>query len=290
VTRRNAKTVGLAIALVVLVPAVAPTEAATAAAGLSLEMRGACPDEAAVRRLLAELVSADQARGVPISIWDQGPHYRIAVRGVATTLNDPARDCAVRAREAAVVAARDLLTHPLVLGPPTWTVEKGLVIESAPDSATTSLAYGAEMRAAYGSGPWSLFGAVGGRGPVTLALEQGWQADLLRFPLDAGARLTLYRWRLRPWFAVGGSATVTGILGRDLVSTDREWRVDPGAIAMVGATLPLLKRAGAAAALAVRWQRAHRLQVVPVGTVGETPDWWLGLSLNYTIDGKPSSP
>ena len=33
-----------------------------------------------------------------------------------------------------------------------------------------------------------------------------------------------------------------------------------------------------------------RLQVVPVGTVGETPAWWFGLSLNYTIDGKASSP
>jgi hypothetical protein len=30
--------------------------------------------------------------------------------------------------------------------------------------------------------------------------------------------------------------------------------------------------------------------VAPVGTVGETPTWWIGVSLNYTIDARPSSP
>ena len=147
------------------------------------------------------------------------------------------------------------------------------------------------MRGAYGSGPWSVFGAAGARGPVTLSLDDGWEAELLRLPLDAGVRFTSYRWRVRPWLALGGSATVTRILGRDLIDMDPKWRIDLGTLAMVGATLPVLGRIGVAAALSVRWQpRPYRLNVVPVGTVGETPKWWLGLSLNYTIDGKGSSP
>ena len=75
------------------------------------------------------------------------------------------------------------------------------------------------------------------------------------------------------------------------MQTDREWCLDLGAIGMVGATLWMFGRIGGMAALVVRWQpRPYRLQVVPAGHVGETPAWWFGISLNYTLDGKGSSP
>jgi hypothetical protein len=84
---------------------------------------------------------------------------------------------------------------------------------------------------------------------------------------------------------------VTGILGQNLVETDRVWRIDPGLLLLAGATLPVWKRIGGAAALNVRWQpRPYQLDVTPAGRVGETPVWWLGLSLNYTLDGEASSP
>jgi hypothetical protein len=117
------------------------------------------------------------------------------------------------------------------------------------------------------------------------------KADVLRFPVDAGARLTAYRWRLRPWVVVGGTATLTGILGEELVDTERQWRIDLGALAMVGATLPMFGRLGGAAALSVRWQpRTYQLRAAPFGTVGEMPAWWFCLSLNYTLDGEASVP
>jgi hypothetical protein len=262
-----------------------------AAEGIAVEAVGACPDGGAVRRLLGELVSAEESRDAVISIQDRGQHYRIAVRGSATTLDDPARDCTGRARRAAVVAASILQTPKVVLGPPVWTIEKGLVIELAPTPGDAVWAYGAEFRGAYGSRAWSLVAAAGARGPVTLTLQNGWKADLLRIPVDVGARLTGYRWRLRPWLVLGASATLNRISGRDLVDTHSEWRLSPGAIAMAGATLPVKGKLGVAAALAVRWEpRPYHLQVVPAGEVGETPRWWLGLSLNYTLDGKGSSP
>jgi hypothetical protein len=84
---------------------------------------------------------------------------------------------------------------------------------------------------------------------------------------------------------------VTGILGQDLLDTKREWRVNLGALVMAGATLRIADRLGLAAALSVRWEpRPYKLQVVPWGTVGETPEWWFGLSGNYTLDGKGSTP
>jgi hypothetical protein len=263
--------------------------------GVALEVVGACPDAAAVRSILQGLLTADEARGAPIAIWDQGPHYRIAVREAATTLDDPGRDCAARARQAAVVVADDLRSHPLVLGPPIWTIEKGAVFDVAPAKAGTPWAPGAEFRGALGSGRWSLVGAAGARGPATLTFDSNgggvWKAELLRFPLDLGARVTWYLGRFRPWLVVGGSLTPTAILGQDLIETDRQWRLDVGALFMAGATLRLFGRIGVAAAINVRWQpRPYHLEVVPHGVVGDTPALWLGLSLSYTIDGKPSRP
>jgi hypothetical protein len=268
-------------------------ETPAAADGLALDVVGACPEEATVRRLLAQLVSADEARaGRAVSIQDRGQQFRIAVNGTATTLDDPARDCAARARATAAVAATGLQDRKVVLGPPIWTIEKGLVIEVASSHGDLKSALGAEFRGAFGSGPWSLFGSAGARGPVTLELNGPWKAELLRFPFDAGGRLTSYRWRrFRPWLGLGASATLTRIIGHDLVETDPEWRLGLGAIAMFGATLTLTKKLGVAAAISIRWDpRPYQLQVVPFGTVGETPSWWYTLSLNYTLDGKGSSP
>src|SRR6185295_15097201 len=164
--------------------------------GLAIQVVGACPDQAAVRALLATLLPEETRAAV--SVEDEGPRYRVAVRGNARTLDDLSRDCAARARQAAAFAADELGPHPIVLGPPVWTIEKGLVFEVAPNGGSAAWAYGAEFRGAYGSRAWSLVGAAGVRGPVTLSFDQRWKADLLRLPLDVGARVTMYRWRLRP--------------------------------------------------------------------------------------------
>ena len=100
------------VALVALTVAAETTRAAPAEAptegGVAMEVVGACPDADAVRRALAGILPSDEAGGVPVAIQDQGPRYRIVVRKTATTLDDPGRACAERAREAAVVVAADL--------------------------------------------------------------------------------------------------------------------------------------------------------------------------------------
>jgi hypothetical protein len=259
--------------------------------GIALDVVGACPDAAAVRALLAGLLSPYEASVATVSIQDRGAQYRIAVRGSATTLEDPGRNCEERARRAAVVAASALQAPKVVSGPPVWTIEKGIVGEVAPTSKQALWSIGAEMRMALGSARWSLAGAAGARGPVTIQLDGDRSAELLRFPLDLGGRVTGYRWRLRPHLTLGGSATFMRMLGHDLVETHPEWRIGVGALALAGATLPVRGRIGVAAAIAVRWEpRPYDLEIAPIGKVGETPKWWLGLSLNYVVDGKPSSP
>ena len=267
-----------------------PARDAGAADGPTIEVVGACPDEAAVRRLLSDLLSPDEARTTVVTVQDRGDRFRVAVRETATMLDDPARDCAARARQAAVTAATTLQTQRKVLGPPIWTVEKGVVIELTGVAGEPVWAFGAEIRGAYGSKRWSLVGAAGARGPVTLAFEDGWKSELIRFPVDVGARLNSYHGRWRPWLMFGGSATLNAFTGLNLVETEREWRVEPGGLVMAGLGVTR-GRIGVLAALAVRWQPLpYRLHVTPVGEIGETPRWWFGLSLNYTLDGKASTP
>ena len=241
------------VALVALTVATKSTPAAPVEAprqgGIAVEVVGACPDADAIQRALAGILSAEEAAGVSIAVQDQGAHYRIVVRDAATTLDDPKRACAARARQAAVVVATDLRSHPVVLGPPIWTIEKGIVFDVAPGTQGPAWAPGAEIRGALGSGRWSLVGAAGARGPATLSFEGGWKAELLRFPLDLGARVTAYWGRFRPWLVLGGSATPTALLGQDLVETDRQWRLDLGALVMVGATLVGDERAAMASVM-----------------------------------------
>jgi hypothetical protein len=264
----------------------------TAAVEATIDVVGACPDADAVRHLLAALLSADEASAAPLSIQDRGARFRIRVRKTEMMIDDPGRDCAARARQAAVVAANELQQRHTVLGPPTWVVEKGFVFDAASTSTGIVWAPGAEIRGVWGSQTLAMFAAAGARGPVTLPLANGWRVEELRFPLDAGARFTSYRFRrLRPWFMVGPSLTITGLLGQELVQTDRKWRLDWGAIAMAGATLRFFNRVGGLAAISLRWQpRPYELEVIPFGRAGETPTWWLGISLNYTLDGKRSVP
>lgn len=263
-----------------------------AAVEATLDVVGACPDTDVVRKHLAALLSADEASAAPISIQDRGARFRIQVRKTEMMIDDPGRDCAARARQAAVVAANELQQRQVVLGPPTWVVEKGFVFDAASTSTGIVWAPGAEIRGIWGSKTMAVFAAAGARGPVTLPLANDWRVEELRFPLDVGARYTSYRFRrLRPWFMIGPSLTITGLIGHELVETDRKWRLDWGAIAMVGATLQFFSRVGGLAAISVRWQpRPYELQVIPFGRAGETPTWWIGLSLNYTLDGKRSVP
>ena len=149
----------LAIAIAALLtPAAAAAQAGVPAP--AVEAVGACPEASAVRGLLGPLVSASEAGAATVIVQDRGLHFRVMVGASVTMLDDPGRNCAARARAAAVVAANALQVNKVVLGPPTWTVEKGLVIEAAFDHGEPLWSYGAEIRGAFGSKPWSVVGAA----------------------------------------------------------------------------------------------------------------------------------
>src|SRR5262245_3430950 len=119
---------GLVPIAAVLIAAAAPAARAAGADGsageaLTLDVTGSCPDAESVRRLLAGLVSAEEARTAAVVIQDRGTRYRISVKKTAMMLDDPERNCAERARHAAVVASNELHAPKIIHGPPVWTVE-----------------------------------------------------------------------------------------------------------------------------------------------------------------------
>ena len=215
----------------------------------TIDVIGACPDDAAVRRVLTELVPPDAANAAPVRVEDHGAHVRVAVREAATTLDDPARDCAARARMAAAFAATELLAQRIVLR--TAGVDDGEGHHLRGRAVAGGRGVGARRRVSGRVRPrrWSLFGSAGARGPATLMLDHGWEAELLRFPLDGGARITARWGRFRAWLNLAASLTITGIMGSELVQTEREWRADLGALVMGGATLRVTDRLGLSAAL-----------------------------------------
>jgi hypothetical protein len=147
----------------------------TAAVEATIDVVGACPDADAVRHLLAALLSADEASAAPLSIQDRGARFRIRVRKTEMMIEDPGRDCAARARQAAVVATNELQQRHAVFGPPTWVVEKGFVFDAASTSTGIVWAPGAEIRGIWGSQTLAMYAAAGARGPVTLPLANGWR-------------------------------------------------------------------------------------------------------------------
>jgi len=113
----SAASLGIAVVALLIPSAAGAAAAAAAQAGEpKVEAVGACPEAGAVRGLLAPLVSATEADDATVIVQDRGPRFRIAVGATATMLDDPARDCAVRAQEAAIFAALVTLVVALAIG------------------------------------------------------------------------------------------------------------------------------------------------------------------------------
>src|SRR4051812_27121737 len=81
---------------------------ATAPPGVTLNVEGSCPDAAEVARVLGGLLGPEEGQGATVTIRDRGSNYRLTVRKEAATLDDSARDCAARARQAAIIVAGEV--------------------------------------------------------------------------------------------------------------------------------------------------------------------------------------
>jgi hypothetical protein len=223
---------------------------------------------------------------------------------------DEARQCAARARAAAVFAMLILEPprlpgEPVVAGahrapldegaaPPTRPsgrrrprvlIELGGVVDAAPRTAPANslVAGGASLRGAIGGR--HLFAVVGlsGLSPVTLTLP-GLRARVARVPLDLSLRAAFERGRCELAAELGVTATVLLTEGLDLASNDKATRLEFGIRTAFSLYVWLKARVAPFAAVqAVFVPRPNDLVVAPIGNVGTMPWAWLGGTLGAAV-------
>ncbi len=266
----------------------------------------ACPDAAQLQAALQPLLG-EQARlqvspepaatGVrSIAVQDEGARYRIAVGDKRRDVEDPARDCAERARVAAVFIALNVQSDdktppapPPPPAPPTTAPEPALrlalrVYGGIAGAPGDPIAAAAGLGASLERGAWrvTLDAMWLGTQQRQLARSDGLvsQLRLTRVPWTIGVAHHLSFGAVRLGPSLGLALDVLQLRGEQVTRPQVETRVNLGAIAALDLRVLL---GGGARLLAqgsiTGFPRAYRVAIDPLGTLARTPRLWLGASL-----------
>jgi hypothetical protein len=279
-----------------------------------------CPQPADVWAELGTLVPRDRVAArlralghgaSAVEIVDLGVPYRVIAAGRAREYRDDARDCAHRARIAAlfvalVVDPADILepgaaaapapkpaAPPAVIAPapparepaPPPLARLGLAaaVDAGVGSADTVAQAGLELRLAAGRGRLSFVSGVVGLAPVDTSVG-GVTFHQWRVPADTGVRVALGGRTLERYAEVGLAAAWLREEGRDLATARAQTTVELGARAALGLALATDGRAAPFAALhAEVVPSPPSIFALPRGDVGSTPFFWVGLSAGVAV-------
>jgi hypothetical protein len=278
---------------------------------------GECPDREAVMAALLPALAGRAPRAVPEPprVADLGDRFEIAAFGQTRQYADAARDCAERARVAAVFITLALYPPTLPSPPPPppnkqpppatpetpesaapvsarWaSVAIGARLDGSIGGSASSLdgvTSGAELRGAFGWRSLGLGIAAGILAPTEATLsavtirQQRFPASLallLRQPLPRGMEIAA---------AVGVSLVPFTLRGDGLAASTPATRLDTGArLAMAIGFPPLGRHAIPFLGLhAEYFPRAYLLEVDPLGEVGSTGRLWLGASAGVALEAR----
>jgi hypothetical protein len=282
-------------------------------ASATADERPACPTREAVAQALSPALAAAPAPPLELPpdlrITDLGDAFEVSVAGQAQRFTEAARDCTERARMAAVFIA-------LVLRPPVAPAPPRVVVVAPPPPApppppppppprTTSVgvAVAARVDAAAGGGS-SASGGVGIGGEAQIYLGRRWlgleatagalssteaafqtvRVRQQRFPcsLAAAARGRVAS-RLELSGAAGVALTPFTLNPEGLRTPTPGTRLDVGARVAVGAHWTGHALAPFAEAHAEWFPRTYTIAVTPLGAIGDTAPWQLGLSIGLEL-------
>jgi len=264
---------------------------------------GQCPRAEAVRAALQPVVSGEDAPAAPapapaIEVVDVGDAFRVTVNGRQREYRDESRDCARRARMAAVFAAIALeLPLPQEPAPreaalrspastpaaPPWTattqVEIGPAFESSVGASDDVALVGASARVAVGAGRVKGGGGVAVLAPGGDATIGALTVSHTHVPIDVGVRVVALatRWELSADAGVSGGwlrMRASGVDGAGS-ATVLEWGARAGAVLRYRAWQRLAPFIGAAAQVVAF---PSDLYVLPRGVIGQAPRVWLSAS------------
>jgi hypothetical protein len=236
-----------------------------------------------------------------VELIDLGAPFQVVVGGRVREYRDDARDCAHRARVAAVFVA--LTIDPASIGPPPPPPPPPPAVEVAPPpppSARARLEVAAALDAGVGTEdrvahPGAALRLVIGRARIAFA---GGASALLpvdtsvggvslrqwRLPIDAGIRATFGADRVAPFAELGLCAAVVSETARDLVSASSGTALELGARVAVGVRAGGSRFAPFAAVHAALIPSPAEIYALPRGVAGHTPYIWIGASAGASME------
>jgi hypothetical protein len=258
------------------------------------------------RMLLQTKTTADTGPpgAVEATIFDQGRNFRVTIAGEERSFDDPARECAERARHAAVFIA--LILDPLMTAelspeapvappqlPPSidkarpaqhppdgfqWEMTLGWLMQVAPgdERRQTALANGIAVFARAKRGFHLALGAGVLHSPLHFDVAD---ADAWWAPIDVAAGFSAKGTAWEVGFEIGPQVSVLWIAGENVKQAQSQARVDVGGRASLWSRFWVSQRFGAfLSAEAVVRPFPYIVDVDPRGGIGQMPVLWLGAS------------
>lgn len=279
----------------------------------SLQVTGSCPSSELVQLELAPLLKRSQlaphaAQANQVTrVVDLGDTLEVSVRDDTRLISDPKRDCAERARVAAVVIALRLepaLEPPHVeTPPPTPDPTEDSSARKQPERAKKefSLMVGAGLLVdksgdaplGPGLGPLALVQAsrqrllvhfAGGFNAFPQWSESGVDLKMYRFPVDLGLGWRFGSRRRSLDLLAAVALDTLHITAPDLSPKKSLLRLDVGMRAAVQVQGRVLGIHPFAQLRASWFPRNYVLMVDPAGEIARTPSLWLGISLGLHLN------
>ena len=260
-------------------------------------------------RLEARLRTATRGKTPLVEIVDLGVPYRILAAGQVREYRDDSRNCAYRARIAAVFVALAIdpaqLPAQLAMPTPAPQAAPAPVPQAAPlpvgdlQSPRARLDLGATIVG--GLGPDDRVGQVGAElrwsaGRRRLGPEAGVTALLpvdntvggvrlrqWRLPIDAGLRARLAGPRFERYGELGVSAALLSERALDLATSRSQTGIELGLRLAVGVYASHARFAPFAALSGELVPAPPAIFALPAGTVGHTPLFWIGATAGASL-------
>ncbi len=274
---------------------------------LYLRVEGTCPQKDEVQRELSPLLDrwktkAEPEPGMPEArLIDQGESFLVSVAGDTRTLSDPARDCAERARAAAVIIALRLdLTDEDATSPPPMPPSEDPPRSERPPSPLSEfeISVGGRLQKSIDAADDPTFGpflmarlrknslsaqlSMGIQSNAT-ATAQGVDLRFLRLPLDAGIGWVHSegKWLLEPLALIAFDYIRASAPELDEGDVQGRFELGPRLGFRISRVLGRFRIFGL---VDVTWfPREYFIEVEPLGRISTTPHWWFGARLGLGL-------
>jgi hypothetical protein len=250
-------------------------------------------------RLEARLHAVARGKTPLVEIVDLGVPYRILAAGQVREYRDESRDCAYRARIAAVFVALAIDPAQLPAQPPPVAVPAPPPpVETAPaprarlDLGATAVGglgpddhvgqIGIELRWSAGRGPLGPEVGVAGLLPVDNTVG-GVRLRQWRLPVDAGVRARRVGPRFERYGEIGVSAALLSERALDLTTPKSQTGLEVGLRVGVGVHANRARLSPFAALSAELVPIPPTLFALPAGTLGRTPLFWIGATAGLSL-------